>query len=155
MKCYQNSRKDTKSRIIQVWHWLKIYINTINQRRLHKMYWYSYCVRVARRLGGMYWLFKAVHLRFNTCEGIAAINPNANRQGLEQWGQQGVCALKMGNVALQADEGGGLTPFQRSKLIFDFEKFFDLNKDGILTYKDFLWAKDRICQMSGWKVLHK
>ena len=61
----------------------------------------------------------------------------------------------MGNVALQVGEGGGggaLTPFQRSKLIFDFEKFFDLNKDGILTYKDFLWAKDRICQMSGWKV---
>ena len=61
----------------------------------------------------------------------------------------------MGNVALQAEAGGGgaLTPFQRSKVIFDFEKFFDLNKDGILTYKDFLWAKDRICQMSGWKVV--
>ena len=60
----------------------------------------------------------------------------------------------MGNVTLQGgDQGGGrLTPFQRSKLIFDFEKFFDLNKDGILTYNDFLWAKDRICQMSGWKV---
>ena len=84
----------------------------------------------------------------------------------------------MGNVPLlQSGEGGGgtLTPFQRSKVffefgfslflpvstcftckvIFDFEKFFDLNKDGILTYKDFLWAKDRICQMSGWKVLHE
>ena len=66
--------------------------------------------------------------------------------------------LIMGNVALLQSgegEGGALSPFQRSKVIFDFEKFFDLNKDGILTYKDFLWAKDRICQMSGWKVLHE
>ena len=64
----------------------------------------------------------------------------------------------MGNVPLlQSGDGGGgaLTPFQRSKVIFEFEKFFDLNKDGILTYKDFLWAKDRICQMSGWKVKHE
>ena len=28
----------------------------------------------------------------------------------------------------------------------------DLNKDGCLTYKDFLWAKDKICYMSGWKI---
>ena len=28
----------------------------------------------------------------------------------------------------------------------------DLNKDGILTYNDFLWAKDKICYMSGWKI---
>merc|ERR1712032_933283 len=69
-------------------------------------------------------------------------------------GSEAFFLLIMGNVALQAEAGGGgaLTPFQRSKVIFDFEKFFDLNKDGILTYKDFLWAKDRICQMSGWKV---
>ena len=59
----------------------------------------------------------------------------------------------MGNVALLSQgNDGALTPFQRSKLIFDFNTFFDLNKDGVLTYKDFLWAKDRICQISGWKV---
>ena len=59
----------------------------------------------------------------------------------------------MGNVPLVSQgESGALTAFQRSKLIFDFETFFDVNKDGVLTYKDFLWAKDRICQMSGWKV---
>ena len=28
----------------------------------------------------------------------------------------------------------------------------DLNNDGCLTYKDFLWAKDKICYMSGWKI---
>ncbi len=34
-----------------------------------------------------------------------------------------------------------------------FELFFlDLNNDGHLTYKDFLWAKDKICYMSGWKI---
>ena len=59
----------------------------------------------------------------------------------------------MGNVPLISQGGSGaLTAFQRSKLIFDFETFFDVNKDGVLTYKDFLWAKDRICQLSGWKV---
>ena len=30
--------------------------------------------------------------------------------------------------------------------------FSDLNNDGCLTYKDFLWAKDKICYMSGWKI---
>ena len=59
----------------------------------------------------------------------------------------------MGNVALLSQgNDGALTPFQKSKLIFDFNTFFDLNKDGVLSYKDFLWAKDRICQISGWKV---
>lgn len=28
----------------------------------------------------------------------------------------------------------------------------DLNNDGFLTYNDFLWAKDKICYMSGWKI---
>ena len=41
------------------------------------------------------------------------------------------------------------------KLLDQVFEFFDLNKDGIITYKDFLWAKDRICQMSGWKVQHE
>lgn len=30
--------------------------------------------------------------------------------------------------------------------------FSDLNHDGCLTYNDFLWAKDKICCMSGWKI---
>ena len=60
----------------------------------------------------------------------------------------------MGNIPLLGQgNDGALTPFQRSKLIFDFNTFFDLNKDGVLSYKDFLWAKDRICQISGWKVI--
>ena len=28
----------------------------------------------------------------------------------------------------------------------------DLNKDGHLSFNDLLWAKDKICFMSGWKI---
>ena len=76
----------------------------------------------------------------------------------------------MGNVQVLAQNNSGqLTEFQRNKILFDFNTFFDLNNDGYLSYKvvipcsdesslcsfnvqDFQWAKDRICQMSGWKV---
>jgi len=60
----------------------------------------------------------------------------------------------MGNVALaeQREKGRSLTDLQKNKLSYDFETFFDLNKDGVLSYKDFLWAKDKICYMSGWKI---
>jgi len=60
----------------------------------------------------------------------------------------------MGNVQVlsQNTKNGELTNFQKNKLLFDFNTFFDLNNDGYLSYKDFQWAKDRICQMSGWKV---
>jgi len=61
----------------------------------------------------------------------------------------------MGNVQVlspNSSNDGSLTDFQKNKLIFDFNTFFDLNNDGYLSYKDFQWAKDRICQMSGWKV---
>jgi len=30
--------------------------------------------------------------------------------------------------------------------------YVDLNNDGCLTYNDFLWAKDKLCYMSGWKI---
>ena len=52
----------------------------------------------------------------------------------------------MGNVPVkeQRKKGRLLTPLQKNKLTFDFETFFDLNKDGVLTYLDFLWAKVRI-----------
>ena len=83
---------------------------------------------------------------------------------------------KMGNVQVlsQNTNNGELTEFQKNKLMFDFNTFFDLNNDGYLSYKvnknllklsasdslinhcfvcqDFQWAKDRICQMSGWKM---
>ena len=80
----------------------------------------------------------------------------------------------MGNVQVlsQNTNNGELTEFQKNKLMFDFNTFFDLNNDGYLSYKvnkktlwarfhlftaffvcqDFQWAKDRICQMSGWKM---
>lgn len=57
----------------------------------------------------------------------------------------------MGNVQHKG-KADGLTKFQREKLKHEFYTFFDLNNDGCLTYKDFLWAKDKICYMSGWKI---
>eukprot|EP00095_Tigriopus_kingsejongensis_P000767 maker-scaffold67_size430214-snap-gene-0.12 protein:Tk00767 transcript:maker-scaffold67_size430214-snap-gene-0.12-mRNA-1 annotation:"GF14448" len=57
----------------------------------------------------------------------------------------------MGNVHHKGKENE-LTNFQRKKLKYDFYTFFDLNNDGYLTYNDFLWAKDKICYMSGWKI---
>ena len=42
----------------------------------------------------------------------------------------------MGNVPLHSQGGGGeLTEFQKNKLTFDFNTFFDLNHDGFLSYK--------------------
>ena len=45
----------------------------------------------------------------------------------------------MGNVPLaaqiQGGGGGALTEFQKNKLTFDFNTFFDLNHDGFLSYK--------------------
>ena len=39
---------------------------------------------------------------------------------------------------------------------FSFSYFhvfhLDLNKDGHLSFNDLLWAKDKICFMSGWKI---
>jgi hypothetical protein len=44
----------------------------------------------------------------------------------------------MGNVNVRGggrSSSGDLSPFQRSKLTFDFNTFFDLNNDGYLSYK--------------------
>ena len=46
-----------------------------------------------------------------------------------------------------------------SFVIKKFKVFFvlhifhlDLNNDGHLSFNDLLWAKDKICFMSGWKI---
>lgn len=44
-----------------------------------------------------------------------------------------------------------LSDFQKKKLLYEFHTFFDLNKDGTLEWKDFDLARQRICEMSGWK----
>ena len=42
----------------------------------------------------------------------------------------------MGNVQVLAQNNNGqLTEFQRNKILFDFNTFFDLNNDGYLSYK--------------------
>ena len=43
----------------------------------------------------------------------------------------------MGNVQIlkENQDNGALTEFQKNKLIFDFNTFFDLNNDGYLSYK--------------------
>ncbi|XP_023349795.1 calexcitin-2 isoform X1 [Eurytemora carolleeae] len=59
----------------------------------------------------------------------------------------------MGNVNVRMQKNkDALSGFQIAKLTFDFNTFFDLNKDGYLSYKDFQWAKDKVCFMSGWKI---
>ncbi|CAL1535996.1 unnamed protein product [Lymnaea stagnalis] len=47
---------------------------------------------------------------------------------------------------------GELSAFQKSKLLHEFHTFFDLNKDGVLEWKDFEVARERVCEISGWKV---
>ncbi|KAL3884694.1 hypothetical protein ACJMK2_024806 [Sinanodonta woodiana] len=44
-----------------------------------------------------------------------------------------------------------LSDFQKRKLLHEFHTFFDMNKDGTLEAKDFELAREKICQMSGWK----
>lgn len=56
---------------------------------------------------------------------------------------------KMGAVLGLVDTK--LTPFQKKKLLHEFTVFFDLNKDGKLEWKDFDMAREKICEMSGWK----
>ncbi|ESP02587.1 hypothetical protein LOTGIDRAFT_237907 [Lottia gigantea] len=45
-----------------------------------------------------------------------------------------------------------LSDFQKKKLMHEFYTFFDLNKDGKLEWKDFDLARQKVCEMSGWKV---
>ncbi|CAG5131910.1 unnamed protein product [Candidula unifasciata] len=52
----------------------------------------------------------------------------------------------MGNVSNKE-----LSSFQKKKLLYEYHTFFDLNKDGVLEWKDFQIARMRICAMSGWK----
>ena len=44
---------------------------------------------------------------------------------------------EMGNVQVlaQNSNNGDLTEFQKNKLLFDFNTFFDLNNDGFLSFK--------------------
>ena len=53
----------------------------------------------------------------------------------ERWEESGDLVI-MGNVqVLSQNNTGDLTQFQRNKLLFDFNTFFDLNNDGYLSYK--------------------
>ncbi|GFR66334.1 calexcitin-2 [Elysia marginata] len=45
-----------------------------------------------------------------------------------------------------------LSDFQKNKLLHEFHTFFDLNKDGVLEWKDFEMAREQICKKSGWKI---
>ncbi|KAL4216750.1 Non-specific lipid-transfer protein [Mactra antiquata] len=44
-----------------------------------------------------------------------------------------------------------LSEFQKKKLLHEFHTFFDLTRDGTLEWKDFDMARQKICDMSGWK----
>ncbi|XP_048236715.1 calexcitin-2-like isoform X5 [Haliotis rufescens] len=45
-----------------------------------------------------------------------------------------------------------LSQFQKNKLLHEYYTFFDLNKDGALEWKDFDLARQKICELSGWKI---
>ena len=55
--------------------------------------------------------------------------------------------IKMGNVNVRMQKNkDALSGFQIAKLTFDFNTFFDLNKDGYLSYK--VRKKSLICSWS-------
>lgn len=41
--------------------------------------------------------------------------------------------------------------FRRKKLLCEFNTFYDLNKDGVITIDDFNQARLHICRLNGWK----
>uniref|UniRef100_A0A0B7A6B5 EF-hand domain-containing protein n=2 Tax=Arion vulgaris TaxID=1028688 RepID=A0A0B7A6B5_9EUPU len=53
----------------------------------------------------------------------------------------------MGNLSNKEE----LSDFQKKKLLHEYHTFFDLNKDGVLEWKDFQLAREKICEKSGWK----
>ncbi|XP_074661251.1 calexcitin-2-like isoform X2 [Tubulanus polymorphus] len=62
----------------------------------------------------------------------------------------------MGAKLAKAFESGSgpqpLSAFRKHKLTHDYHTFFDLNKDGVLEWKDFETARTHICQLSKWKA---
>jgi len=45
-----------------------------------------------------------------------------------------------------------LSQFQKNKFLHEFNTFFDFNKDGVLEWKDLVNAREKICELSGWKT---
>ncbi|XP_063861001.1 sarcoplasmic calcium-binding proteins II, V, VI, and VII-like isoform X1 [Scylla paramamosain] len=43
-----------------------------------------------------------------------------------------------------------VSPFRREKLLFEFNTFFDVNRDGLLEKRDFETAGERLCKRGGW-----
>uniref|UniRef100_T1IJW5 EF-hand domain-containing protein n=1 Tax=Strigamia maritima TaxID=126957 RepID=T1IJW5_STRMM len=57
----------------------------------------------------------------------------------------------MGNsMNVHSNNALQLSDFQKRKLLHEFHTFYDLNKDGIIEWKDFSMAKDNICMLNGW-----
>lgn len=42
--------------------------------------------------------------------------------------------------------------FRRKKLLCEFNTFYDINKDGVITVDDFNEARLHICKLNGWKA---
>lgn len=45
-----------------------------------------------------------------------------------------------------------LSPFRKAKLLHEYYTFYDINKDGELTWKDFDLAREQISTVSKWKT---
>ncbi|XP_022247278.1 calexcitin-1-like [Limulus polyphemus] len=44
-----------------------------------------------------------------------------------------------------------LSQLRKKKLLCEFNTFFDINKDGVITLSDFHSVRERICKLNGWK----
>lgn len=51
---------------------------------------------------------------------------------------------------LNAKQPSALSLFRKKKLLCEFNTFYDLNKDGVITEEDFSQAREHVCRLNGW-----
>ncbi|XP_029846457.2 sarcoplasmic calcium-binding proteins I, III, and IV [Ixodes scapularis] len=52
---------------------------------------------------------------------------------------------------LGGDKEPCVSYFRRKKLLCEFNTFYDINKDGVITVEDFNEARKHICKLNGWE----
>ncbi|GBO17404.1 hypothetical protein AVEN_127363-1, partial [Araneus ventricosus] len=43
-----------------------------------------------------------------------------------------------------------ISEFRKNKLLYEFNTFYDLNKDGVITESDFFMVQEYVCKLNGW-----
>ncbi|GFS49068.1 calexcitin-2 [Trichonephila clavipes] len=56
---------------------------------------------------------------------------------------QDISKIKENNVPL--------SEFRKNKLLYEFNTFYDLNKDGVITESDFFMVQEYVCKLNGWE----